>query len=382
MAQQNSRAQQQRRQLIIVLVVILIMGFGLFYFVLGGDKAKSKKSAPPPEGKVSVPELRKNFKMGERISNKDFRITYYDPEEVPIDALIKPSEFVGRFASKPLLAGNYIHEGDVTQPGATSNFSGIVSPGKRLVVIDGGLFPGALDVLNVGDHIDLLAIGEPNSASSRTRGGGKTAADSAVSIEGGGGQPGDVNSGARRNARARRGAAGTVVGAASATLVAENAVVMKKPRADKNRNFLVLEMEPQDAHVTTLMVSAGAVMRYVFRPFNEDVRHTEPEPIKVTTRLPKPSPDPDAVMFIMGNVRGNTTPVSSRYNTKTTDYLDETDVNGTGASQLFRDRQGRVSSQNNNANQGNNTNANQNSNNNNNDNMAQAQEQGDEQETY
>ena len=338
MAQQNTRAQQQRRQLIIILVVILIMAFGLFYFVLGGDAAKSKKAAPPPEGKVAVPVLRQNFKMGQRISSQDFRTSYFDPEGVPIDAVLKPGEIIGRFAARPLLAGNYIHEGDLTQPGANSGFSGIVAPGKRLVVIDGNLFPGALATLNVGDHIDLLAIGDPTGASSVTSGGGASrAARSPVSIEGGGSQPGDP--GARSRRRGNRG--GSAVGAASATLVAENAVVIKTPTRERNRNFLVLEMEPQDAHVTTLMVSAGATMRYVFRPFNDEVRHTEPETIKVTTRLPKPAPDPDTVMFIYGNVRSNTVPVSERFNNKVSDYENNPNA-GNGTSALFRDSQGRV----------------------------------------
>lgn len=369
MAQQNSRAQQQRRQLIIILVVILIMAMGLFYFVLSGDKAESRKAPQAPEGKVAVPTLKESFKMGQRISTKDYRISYFDPKDVPIDALIQPKDFIGRFAAKPLLAGSYIHEDDVTQPGASANFSGIVSPGKRLVVIDGKLFPGALDVLNVGDHIDLLAIGEPNAASAATAGSG----DASLRWALGGTQPG--NAGGDRPARRGRGRAATVSNA-SATLVAENAVVMKKPTTRKNKNFLVLQMDPQDAHVTTLMVSAGANMRYVFRPFNDEVRHTEPEPIKVTTRLPKPAPDPDAVMFIMGNVRSNTVPVSERYNTRSTDYIDESDVNSNGASQLFRDRQGRASTQNGNNNQNsNNANSNQNANNTN-----TSQEQGDEQE--
>jgi Flp pilus assembly protein CpaB len=344
MAQQNSRAQQQRRQLIIILVVILIMAFGLFYFVLGGDKQKEKKEFQRPEGQVSVPYLKRNIKLAERISNQDFTVRFYKPESVPVDAVIDVKKFVGRFATKPLLAGDYIKESDVSQAGAVAGYSGLVSPGKRLVVLDGNIFPGALSTIRIGDHIDLLAIGEPNGASSTAGGvgGGRTAEDSANSLQGGGAQPGDPNSKARQRARARAGAGGGRVGSASATLVAENALVLKTPDRDKTRNFIVLEMEPQDAHVTTLMASAGATMRFVFRPFNDVVRHTEPEPVKVTTRLPKPAADPDAVMFIMGNVRSNSIPVSERYSSPKDQYIDYGVAEGSSQSALYRDGQGRV----------------------------------------
>lgn len=316
MAQQNSRAKQQRRQMIVVLVLVLLLGAGAFFTLSSKDTEKSGNQNQRPEGMVAVPMLKSNLKMGERISNVAFSVKYLLPEEVPADALLNTTDFVGRFVTKPLLAGNYIRNSDVAQSGASGGYSGLASAGKRLVVLDGATLPGASTTLRIGDHIDLLAIGEPAGIAAANTKGKRTAADSANSIEGGGAQPGDPNSPARKRARERRamgGTSGDVVNTAAATLVAENAIVMRTPEIGINTNFLVLEMEPQDAHVTMLMVSAGALMRFVFRPFNDEIRHTKPEPIKVTTRIPRPVADPDTVTIITGNVRANSIPNSKRY---------------------------------------------------------------------
>jgi Flp pilus assembly protein CpaB len=316
MAQQNSRAKQQRRQIIIVLFVLLLLGLGAFYSMSGKQDRQQRAGIERPEGLVAVPVLKQNLRLGERISTLSFRLSYMPPAEVPPNAILNTKQFVGRFATQPLLAGNYIRNTDVAQSGASGGYSGLASAGKRLVVLDGASLPGAASTLRIGDHVDLLAIGEPTGVVAAN--GGKralSAADSPNSVSGGGIMPGDKNSNASARARARLSSANVSGGVsnAAATLVAENAIVMRTPVIGVNTNFLVLEMEPQDAHVTMLMLTAGATMRFVFRPFNDEIRHTAPEPIKVTTRIPRPVADPDAVTIISGNVRANAIPNSKRY---------------------------------------------------------------------
>lgn len=336
MAQQNSRARQQRVQIIIVLILIVMLGLGAFY-LMGDKQDKRKGQAKRPEGMVAVPTLIANLKLGERLSARSFRVNFMKVEDVPPDAVLNPQDFVGRFATKPLLSGNYIKTNDISQQGANLGYSGLATPGKRLIVLDGAIFPGSISTLKIGDRIDLLAIGEPAGMAAAAK--GKTLANSAVSVEGGGSQPGDVNSKARQLARQKL-AGGQTVSSATATLVAENAIVMKTPEKGKDSNFIVLEMEPQDAHVTMLMATAGAVMRFVFRPFNEEVRHTIPEPVHVTTRLPKPASDPDAVTIISGNIRANTIPNSKRYISAERLVDTNSDAVLTGGNAMFSDSRG------------------------------------------
>ena len=136
MAQQNSRAKQQRRQIIIVLAVLLLLGAGAFISLSGKQDKQQSTSAQRPEGLVAVPVLKENIKLGERISTLSFKLSYMPPDEVPANAVLNTKQFVGRFATKPLLAGNYIRNTDVAQNGATGGYSGLASAGNRLVVLE------------------------------------------------------------------------------------------------------------------------------------------------------------------------------------------------------------------------------------------------------
>jgi hypothetical protein len=180
------------------------------------------------------------------------------------------------------------------------------------------MFPGAIASLRVGDRVDLLAIGNANgvSAGGGAQAAGRSLADSGVTLQGGGNQPGDPNSKAKQNARARRaGTAGgaTSASAATATLVAENAEVMRTPSKGVDTEYLVLQMAPQDAHVTMLMAASGTMMRVVFRPFDDETRLTQDVEAKVTTRLPRPVADPDTITIISGNIRATQRPNSKLF---------------------------------------------------------------------
>lgn len=306
MAQQNLRARQQQRQrFIIILIILALLGAGAFFFL--NSKNVAKKSAKPrPKGHVAVPIAKKDIPVGTRISNKLFTVKFLKPNDVPTDAILSVDEFLGRFSTRPLLEGQYFKQGDVGGEGAAGGFSAMAKPGKRLITLPANLFPGSLETLKVGDRVDLLAFEGTSLGISAGRK-SKNLSDSATTLQGGGAQPGDPNSKARQRARARAGNNATAANATNATLIAENAEVMSVPPAKNKKkrraaggDFLVLQMSPQDAHVTTLMAATSTLMRTVFRPFSDETRLTQEEPAKITTRFPRASADPDAIMIISG----------------------------------------------------------------------------------
>jgi len=313
MAQQNLRARQKQRQrFIMILVVLLLLGAGVFYF-FSSKQEKKPANVSRPDGMVAVPVISREIPLGGRISTNLFTVTFMKPEAVPADAILSVPEFLGRYVTRPLQEGNYIRVSDVASAGASGGYSALAKDGMRLVVLDSKMFPGSISSLRIGDRVDLLAIGSPTGLVRGATNTGKSLADSGVTLQGGGSQPGDTNSNARKNARARAAAANNASApfAASATLVAENAEVMRTPSKGVDTEYLVLQMNPQDAHVTTLMAATGTVMRVVFRPFNDETRLTQDMQAKITTRLPKPVEDPDAVLIIAGNVQSRTKPNST-----------------------------------------------------------------------
>lgn len=327
MAQQNQRERQQQRQrMVIILILVLLIGAGAYLFLgLRGDKETSGGNARP-SGQVAIPVATRNINLGERIAGNMFKVSYKTPDKVPTDALLKVDQFLGRFATAPILQESYFTAANVSEADVAGGYSAIAKPGKRVVVLNSNILPGAIPTLRIGDRIDLLAIGTPGGmVTAPTAPAAKTAADSAVTMEGGGSQPGDPNSGARKRARAR--AAGEAsVSATAATLVAENAEVLRVPTRGKDTEVVVLQMTPQDAHVTTLMAASGAVMRVVFRPFHDETRITKESEVQITTRIPKPEPDPDAVTIITGTVRQNTRPQSQAFEVAETNRSNDEDA--------------------------------------------------------
>jgi len=321
--QNNSRIRQQKRQrMIIIMVLLLLMAIAAFYIYSAKPKQVEQERQRPP-GMIAIPVAKQEIPMGSRISSLMFRITYLKPSEVPTDALISPKEFLGRFARRTILASEYFKEMDITEAGAHAGFSGIAKPGMRIVHVNANLFPGALNTMKIGDRIDLLSIESTAGQASAASGANIRSLQKQASDAWGGENPGDVQ--AKVNARAALKAATTgapTVGAASAvtaTLIAENAEVMHVPRSmsqNKRTNddaFVVLQMTPEDAHVTVLAATIGNTMRVVYRPFSDDTRLTPVKEVKVTTRLPKPSKDPDNIVIINGLERRQQRPFSETY---------------------------------------------------------------------
>ncbi len=310
MAQQNNRGRQQRIIIIFVLVALLLLVGGAFA-ILGGQEAKPQNAAPAvPAGRVAVPVASRNIQLGERISSNMFTLTYMEPDKVPPEALLKINQFLGRYATGPIAEQTIFKESNISMPDVTGGYSAVAKPGMRVVVLNANQLPGAIGTLRVGDHIDLLAIA---TADGNTGGGptGQTKEQLRYEYMKGGTQPGTPP---RRNTP--RGPANGLINETmglTASLVAENVEVLRVPTRGRDTELIALEMRPRDAHVTTLMIASGAVLRPLFRPSNDDERITAEKELSITTRLPKPEPDPDRVSIIYGVARANTRPDSAKF---------------------------------------------------------------------
>lgn len=309
MAQQNNRARQQRTIIIFAVVALLLLVGGAFA-MLGGGNEKPKNAAPAvPPGRVAVPVASRNIQLGERISSNMFRLDFVEPQKVPPEALLKINQFIGRYATEPIAEQTIFRESNISTADVTGGYSAVAKPGMRVIVINANQMPGAIGTLRVGDHIDLLAI---NSAD-----GGTSGASGKVSKEAqryaymkGGTQPGtppNLNRG-----KPNTGTTNESMGL-TASLIAENAEVLHVPSRGKDKEHVVLQMSPRDAHITTLMVATGAALHAVFRPSNDGDRITVEKELTITTRMPKPEPDPDRVSVIVGNIRGNVRPDSAKF---------------------------------------------------------------------
>jgi Flp pilus assembly protein CpaB len=323
MAQQNnSRIRQQKRQrLIIIMTLLILVGLAAFFIL----PSKTKQAVPEqkrPPGMIAIPIAKKDIPMGSRISSLMFKISYLKPSEVPIDAIISPKEFMGRFARRKILESEYFKEKDIAEAGAHSGFSGIAKPGMRIVHIHTNLFPGSLNTLRIGDRIDLLSIESSLGQSSSANGANIRALEKQASDAWGGQNPGDGQAKANARAALKAATSGASLGATNAvtaTLIAENAEVMYVPpnmpqnKRSNNDSFVVLQMTPEDAHVSVLAATIGSPMRVVFRPFSDETRLTPVKEVKVTTRLPKPSRDPENIVVINGLQRKQQKPLSETY---------------------------------------------------------------------
>lgn len=309
MAQQNNRARQQRIIIIFVLVALLLLVGGAFA-IIGGGGEKPKNAAPAaPPGRVAVPVASRNIQLGERIASNMFRLDFIEPQKVPPEALLKVNLFIGRYATEPIAEQTIFKESNISAPDVTGGYSAVTKPGMRVVVVNANQLPGAIGTLRVGDHVDLLAISSADG--SATGASGKPSKDQLrYEYMKGGTQPGTPPR--RGEAKAGAGTVNETLGL-TASLVAENAEVLRVPTRGKDKELVVLQMNPRDAHVTTLMIATGAALRVVFRPSNDNERITVEKELTITTRLPKPEPDPDRVSVIVGNLRGNTRPDSAKF---------------------------------------------------------------------
>ncbi len=274
----TARIRQRRRQrLLVTLALILMAGGAATYYFLRPPPVKDEVRPP---GMVAVPAAGVPIPMGTTVTMRQIRLLYMKPMEVPPDALLKPWQFERRVALRAIGAGDYLRDNDLSPVGAPNGFSGLAKPGMRVLVVETVNIRGTLNYLRPGDHIDVLAVGWTGNVTGGSGNAGGLAA-STTTVQGGGTHPGD------RNAPARRSGSASGTGGGSASLVAEDAIVMMSPRKGRDTEYVVLQMQPTDAHLTALALGAGASLRFVFRPFNETQRVTEPAPVEQTTYPPR-----------------------------------------------------------------------------------------------
>ncbi len=283
----TARIRQRRRQRLLLIVLLLLLSLGGAAYYLTQQAAPKPRVQERPPGKVAVPVARAPINLGTSVSLANMTLRYYDPLEVPPDALLKPFQFERRVTLRNIPAGSYLRERDLSERDAPSSISGLVRPGMRVVVVETNNIRGSTGFLRAGDHVDVLAIGW-------SAGKGDPAAAA--------GTPGVTGPGQPAAGRTPRPIPGVLPGASNATLVAEGAEVLVAPRAERGNvsRYAVLQMMPQDAHLTSLALGGGAILRFVYRPFNEDGRVVEPTPVEQTVHLPR---DVRTVEVIAGSTR-------------------------------------------------------------------------------
>lgn len=287
----TARIRQRRRQrLLMILLLILMLGGAAAYLFLRPEPPKAEVQPP---GTVAVPAAGREIPMGTTVSmRRHIRLRYMKPMEVPPDALLKPWQFDRRVAVRTIAVGDYLRDADLSPPGAPNGYSGLAKPGTRVLVVETKNIKGTLDYLRQGDHIDVLSIGGSAAASNVPR-------PRAVTREAGGSGPG-----AAHGPRTGTGTGTGMPPQTRATLIAEDAVVLVAPSKSnvrgKDAEYVVLQMQPGDAHVAALALGSGASLRFVFRPFNESVRVTESVPLEQNIYPPV---DPRNVEMIEGTAR-------------------------------------------------------------------------------
>lgn len=288
--------QRRRQRLVILAVAFLLLAAGAAWYWYTGTRSEPQRREQQPPGTVAVPVAGGDIALGESIRPQFLRSRYLPPAAVPPDAIVRSSQLAGRVVLRRIPAGAYFREDDLAPVGAPASLSGLAKPGMRIVVVEASQISAVPGYIRPGDRVDVLAI---------SYGGGMNPANAAAqrlaaspnTVEGGGSQPGDPNAASRRTPRP--GAGMMMMGAETqmvAKLVGEDAEVLRAPetppRAAGNpraarggERHLVLQMKPDDAHITTLSLAAGNSLRLVFRPFNERERVRAERPIDEFTHV-------------------------------------------------------------------------------------------------
>jgi Flp pilus assembly protein CpaB len=289
---------RRRRQRRIALALALVLAGALAWYLLRPSEARGTRAPERRPGWVEVPVTARDIPVGQLMKRPMLRPQYAPPAEIPPNAILQYGRIMGRVSTRELPAGTYLREDDLGPPGAPPGLSGMAQPGMRVMVVEMGRVAGAAGFLSGGDRVDILAISYPGAGTGTSAYDRRAA--SANTMEGGGNQPGDPNAGARKRGRAP---APGIENGAVATLIAEDVEIVRPPRQDlpPNRQYLVVQLAPQDAHVLALAVAANQSLRMVHRPFQDRERVTgRPDPGQFTHA----SRDTRQVEVINGVARG------------------------------------------------------------------------------
>jgi Flp pilus assembly protein CpaB len=107
--------------------------------------------AAPPEPTTEVVVARRDLPGGSVVAAGDLRTAAYGEDDVPDGARSEPESLAGRVLAAPVRRGEPVTDVRLVAPGLLEGYPGLVAAPVR--VADAG----AVTLLRVGDHVDLLA---------------------------------------------------------------------------------------------------------------------------------------------------------------------------------------------------------------------------------
>ncbi|MCG8325374.1 MAG: Flp pilus assembly protein CpaB [Thiotrichales bacterium] len=296
----RNRAQQTRRQVIILLAAaVVLVGGALFYFL---SQPEETNPTVQQEGRVAIPVAVRNLARGTQLTTDVIRLEYMPPALVPADAIIHLAEFNRRVLARNKRAGDYIRADDLGGVNAPGSYSGIITEGKRVIVLDASNITGTTGYLRVGDIVDVISISSPGSRSAMrgqiyARGMSNRGTFGFATSDGS--QPGALS---RRQRNIRRHNLGLnrplSTGEIIAKTLVKGAEVLDVPRRSRRNqmNNVVLAVDKEDAEQLLLAQASGHVLRILFRPFNEEADNSTEDVVQM-------EPDPQVLEMITGSSR-------------------------------------------------------------------------------
>ena len=299
----KNRGQQARRQLIILLAAaVLLVGGGLFYFI---SQPSEEQAVVQTEGRIAIPVAVRNLQRGTQLSTQVIRLDYLPPALVPEDAIISLDRFNRRVLARDKRANDYIRESDLGAYNAPGSYSGIITPGKRVIVLDATRIRGAMGYLRVGDIIDVISISRPGTGTTGGTGGqiiakgmGKDGKFGFATSDGG--QPGQLSRKQRAIRSFNKGNRNNILstGEVTAKTLVKRAEVLDVPRRSRKDQFnnIVLSVSKDDAEQLLLAQASGHMLKLLFRPFGEEVDYSVEDIARIEA-------DPQILEFVSGSSR-------------------------------------------------------------------------------
>ena len=300
----KNRGQQARRQIIILLAAaVLIVGGGLFYFM---NQPEDEQPTVQTEGRVAIPVAVRDLQRGTQLSTQVIRLDYLPPALVPEDAIISLDRFNRRVLSRNKRSGDYIRESDLGAYNAPGSYSGLITPGKRVIVMDATKITGAMGYLRVGDIVDVISISSPGTGTIGNTGGqiiargmGKDGKFGFATSDGS--QPGQLSRKQRNIRNFNRGTNRNNIlstGEVTAKTLVKRAEILDVPRRSRNDQFnnIVMAVNKSDAEQLLLAQASGHMLKLLFRPFGEEVDYSVEDIARIEA-------DPQILEFVSGSSR-------------------------------------------------------------------------------
>ncbi|RYP85058.1 pilus assembly protein CpaB [Nocardioides guangzhouensis] len=120
--------------------------------------------APPPPTTVTVLVAARDLPAGTVLASDDLAATAFRPDSAP-DGVAARGQAVGRTLAAPLRRGEPVTDVRLVGPSLLHGYPGLVAVPVRIPD------PGTVDLLRVGDRVDLLVTETDASAAQRLAGG-------------------------------------------------------------------------------------------------------------------------------------------------------------------------------------------------------------------